>query len=178
MSDPRLIDSYFAQSTAMTRELEEVQRREHIYYAILRGLAENPEPAVGDKQETPNGWKASWGEMQPNAELGPTEIKTDYIRIPYSWPGWIERDYEFLPTSETVILGWSVSSRKNNNGHWVKTSAAPGVLGNELRLHLRSGYDRGIDYQINVHHANRALYRFGADGLLTAEDRATFGEAV
>ncbi|MBZ5504037.1 MAG: hypothetical protein LAO78_01000 [Acidobacteriia bacterium] len=76
---------------------------------------------------------------------------------PYTKPGWQEADWVYANADKTIV-GYELISRKDHNGGISITDG--GLLKSSMKVHSRSDYDRGIDWEVVLYAVDSKWMQF------------------
>lgn len=76
---------------------------------------------------------------------------------PYTSPGWQQADWAYADGSKTIV-GYEFIPRKGNNGGISVTEG--GLLKSFIKVHSRSDYDRGIDWEVVLYAVDSKWMQF------------------
>jgi hypothetical protein len=76
---------------------------------------------------------------------------------PYKKPGWKEADWAFSDRDKTIV-GYELISKKGHNGNISITEG--GLLRSSMKVHSRSDYDRGIDWEVVLYAVDSKWMQF------------------
>jgi hypothetical protein len=129
-------------------------------YRAMEGLASS-EPRQND--EMPSGAAQVFLYGINNWPAPGVAITTRTDRYSESWHiGWREKTFDFSGDSNALMIGWMMINnwRDDTNGvFWKVSDQIIGTSG--AKVHVKSYYDRGTDWSINVYQVNKSLYNFG-----------------
>lgn len=76
---------------------------------------------------------------------------------PYTSPGWQQADWVYADRDKTIV-GYEFIPRKGNNGGISITDG--GLLKSSMKVHARSDYDRGIDWEVVLYAVDSRWMQF------------------
>jgi hypothetical protein len=94
-----------------------------------------------------------------------TEIFRQRQNKPYTKPGWKEADWAFADAGKTIV-GYEFIPRKGNNGSIGIRDG--GLLKSSIKVHSRSEYDRGIDWEVVLYGVDSKWMQFPEQLAMTA----------
>jgi hypothetical protein len=127
--DPVLLNDVFGRFEAWWSEIQTF----YAYHALYREVL-----ARKDK-----------GGVRPLDNHDPLVAITEVFRQrqnkPYTSPGWQQADWTYADHEKTIV-GYDFIPKKGNNGGIGITEG--GLLKSSIKVHARSDYDRGIDWEV------------------------------
>jgi len=85
------------------------------------------------------------------------EIFRQRQRKPYTSPGWQQAEWAYADAGKTIV-GYEFIPRKGNNGGIGITEG--GLLKSSMKVHARSDYDRGIDWEVVLYGVDSKWMQF------------------
>jgi hypothetical protein len=67
--------------------------------------------------------------------------------------------FNFGPDSSYIVVGWRITSHRDNNGYWAK-SVDTILTTNQFRVHIESDFDRGYHWSCEVYYVDACNYHF------------------
>lgn len=86
-----------------------------------------------------------------------TEVFRQRQNNPYKKPGWKEADWAYADRDKTIV-GYEFIPRKRDNGSIYVSDG--GLLKSSIKVHSRSGYDRGIDWEVVLYAVDSKWMQF------------------
>lgn len=86
-----------------------------------------------------------------------TEVFRQRQNKPYTKPGWREADWAYTNADKTIV-GFEFIPRKEHNGSISITDG--GLLKSSFKVHSRSDYDRGIDWEVVLYAVDSKWMQF------------------
>lgn len=86
-----------------------------------------------------------------------TEVFRQQQRKPYTSPGWQHADWAYADRNKTIV-GYEFISKKGHNGSIGITDG--GLLKSSMKVHSRSDYDRGINWEVVLYAVDSKWMQF------------------
>lgn len=86
-----------------------------------------------------------------------TEVFRQQQRKPYTSPGWQHADWAYADRNKTIV-GYEFISKKGHNGSIGITDG--GLLKSSMKVHSRSDYDRGINWEVVLYGVDSKWMQF------------------
>lgn len=86
-----------------------------------------------------------------------TEVFRQHQRKPYTTPGWQHADWAYADHNKTIV-GYEFVSKKAHNGSISITDG--GLLKSSMKVHSRSEYDRGINWEVVLYAVDSKWMQF------------------
>jgi hypothetical protein len=129
-------------------------------YRAMQGLAKT-EPRQNDEIPSGAGQIFLYGINEWRAPGIAITTRSD--RYSDSWHiGWREKTFDFSSDSNALVIGWMMINNWRDDTNGVFWKATDQIIGtSSAKVHVKSYYDRGTDWSINVYQVNKSLYNFG-----------------
>lgn len=139
-------------------KIDEVFNRLDLYQNMK--ALKRAEPKKGSKISSSMGQYFLYGiDKRDKSGINITK-RSDRYRQSYKI-GYREKVFDFSNDSNALFIGWMMtnSRRDSSNGEFWKVSDE--IIGtSQAKVHVKSGYDRGTNWSIDVYQVDKSLYNF------------------